>query len=203
MNEGGRQGLAEIRSKLDLIRRVEAEHHFGVTIEGPRELVPIPELPEGVTDVFGLFYRLGGDFFIFRQPGEIASPDAWAGRTINPYCPLGSPLTIGRERHGIPADAYDEIEGGNGISLDAEDGSVFFMDGDDYVFAYENADDDEELDVTELSSDIVSFFNVHVLGGGYPELIRAVLGRDAVTRRDRKGRHRDSWMRLLTESGLV
>ncbi|GAA2101974.1 hypothetical protein [Actinomadura alba] len=202
MNESRSRGLAEIRSKLDLLRQVEAKHGFGVTIDGPRELEPIPALPDGVTDVFGVFHRLAGNYFSFRQPDEMASRSAWAERRIDPYCPLGNPLVIGHERYEMPPDLRDDIEGGNGIYLDVENGDVYYCDGDDYAFAYEHPDV-ELVETTELSSDVVTFFNFHVLGAGYPELVEAVLGRHAVTRRDRKGRHRDNWMRLLVESGLA
>jgi hypothetical protein len=192
-----REAPAGIAAKLDLVRRVEAEHGFGVIIEEPRELEDVPELPEGVTDVFRLFHRLGGHYFRFRQPEEIAGPRAWADRHVDPYCPLGNPLSIGCERYGAPED----IECGNGIYLDLREGDVYFCDGDDYIFAYKNPVD--IVDTTELAPDIVTFFDLHVLGEGYPQLIEAAIGGGAVDRRDRRGRHRDNWMRLLRESGLL
>jgi hypothetical protein len=191
------EGLAEIRSKLDLLRRVEAERGFGAIIEEPVELERVPELPEGVTEVFGMFRRLGGDYFRFKQPEEIAGPRAWADRHINPYCPVGNPLSIGCERYGAPED----IECGNGIYLDLREGDVYYMDGADYTFAYKNPVD--IVETTELAPDIVTFFNFHVLGAGYPQLVEAVIGVHAVTRRNRRGRHQDRWMRLLQTSGLV
>ncbi|WP_119730165.1 hypothetical protein [Thermomonospora amylolytica] len=197
MDEERGRRLSGIASKLDLLRRVEAEHGFGVVLEEPHELEPIPGLPEGVTEVFGLFHRLGGDYFRFRQPAEIAGPRAWAGRHVNPYCPLGNPLPIGCERHGAPAD----IECGSGIYLDLREGDVYFCDGDDYVFAYKNPVD--VVETTELAPDIVTFFDTYVLGEGYPRLIASVIGAHAVNRRNRRGRHRDSWMRLLEKSGLA
>ncbi|SEG68758.1 hypothetical protein SAMN04489712_10917 [Thermomonospora echinospora] len=201
-----RETLDGIRAKLELLRRVEAEHGFGVIIEGPRELERVPELPEGVTEVFGLFSRLGGDYFRFAQPEETAGPRAWAERHVDPYCPLGNPLGIGCERFGAPED----IECGSGIYLDLKDGDVYFCDGDDYVFAYENPVD--IVETTELAPDIVTFFDFHVLGAGYPQLIESVIDRHGIPNRvprsrrahhDRRGRHRDGWMRLLLESGLV
>ncbi|MFJ2034063.1 hypothetical protein [Streptosporangium sp. NPDC087985] len=59
------------------------------------------------------------------------------------------------------------------------------------------------VETTELSPDIVTFFDFHVLGEGYLQLIASVIGRHAVNRRKRRGQHRDSWMRLLEKSGLV
>ncbi|GGO74351.1 hypothetical protein [Nonomuraea cavernae] len=190
--------LAAIRSKLDLLKRVEAEHGFGVIIEEPRELEPVPGLPAGVTEVFGLFHRLGGDYFRFQQPPELAGRQAWADRHIDPHCPLGNPLHIGCERYGAPED----IECGSGIYLDLQGGDVYFCDGDDYVFAYEHVDV-EEVETTELASDIVTFFDFHVLGEGYPQLVASVIGGHAVNRRKRRRRHRDSWMRLLEMGGLA
>ncbi|MFI0351914.1 hypothetical protein [Actinomadura sp. 9N407] len=175
-----------ISAKLDLLRRTESEHRFGVTIDAPRELEPIPELPAGVTDVFRTFHELGGDFFVFRQPEEIANPRAWAERPELPGCPLGHPLEIGYER-------YDTPEGivGAPIRLDLQDGSVYYCDPDDYVFFYKNVD--VEIETVEFAPDIVTFFDHNVLGPGYPELVEAVVGR----RRD------DNWQKLLKAAGLV
>jgi hypothetical protein len=189
--------LAAIGSKLELLKQVEAEHGFGAIIKEPRELAAIPSLPESTTDVFSLFHRLGGDYFRFQQSASIANPQAWADRPINPYCPLGNPLRIGGERYGAPAD----IECGSGIYLDLLEGDVYFCDGDDYVFAYKHTDV-EIVETTELAPDILTFFDFHVLGEGYPQLIASVLGDHAVNSRKR-GRHRDSWMRLLEKSGLA
>ncbi|WP_149263058.1 hypothetical protein [Actinomadura sp. K4S16] len=195
--ERGRR-LAGIEAKLDLLKRVEAEHGYGAIIEEPEELEPIPGLPVGVTETFGLFRRLGGDYFRFQQPSAIAGRQAWSDRYIDPNCPLGNPLSIGCERYGAPAD----IECGSGIYLDLQEGDVYFCDGDDYVFAYKHIDV-EMVETTELSPDIVTFFDFHVLGEGYPRLIASVIGPRAVGRRDRRGRHRDRWMRLLEEAGLA
>lgn len=151
--------------------------------------------------MFSLFSRLEGTYFCFEQPEEIASRSAWLDRQTIPHCPLGNPLVIGDDRHDVPADLRKEGLGGAPIRMDLEDGSVYYCDPDDYVFLYEHPD--EEIEVEELAPDIVTFFNTSVLGEGYPELVKAVIGEYAVTRRDRKGRHRDSWTRLLTESGLL
>ncbi|MFF5261186.1 hypothetical protein ACFY4C_19775 [Actinomadura viridis] len=202
MTDGDRrQALAEMREKLELLRRVEEKHGFGVIIEEPRELHPVPGVPAAVTEVFSLFSRLEGTYFCFEQPEEIVSRSAWLDRRTDRYCPLGNPLIIGDERYDLPADLRAEGMGGAPIRMDLEDGSVYYCDPDDYVFLYEHPD--EGIDVEELAPDIVTFFNASVLGDGYPELIKAVVGETAVTRRDRKGRHRDSWTRLLTESGLL
>jgi hypothetical protein len=48
-----------------------------------------------------------------------------------------------------------------------------------------------------------SVFDDYVLGERYPRLHEVVLGMVPVTRRGRRGRQRDSWMRLLVRSGLV
>ena len=202
MDEDMRAGLARIEAKLDLLRRTEAEHGFGVAIEGPNELEAVPELPAGVTEVFRLFSFLAGDYFCFRQPEEIQNPETWARRRRIPDCPLGDPLEIGYERYGIPADVLEHIDGGAPIRLDLTDGAVYYVDPDDYVFMYKHADV-ERIDSEEFAGDIVTFVDQFVLGERYPRLVEAVLGAPAVTERDRKGRPRDRWMRLLLESGLL
>ncbi|GAA0587444.1 hypothetical protein [Actinomadura livida] len=202
MNDDMRAGLAEIEAKLELLRRTETEHGFGVTIEGPLEPADVPELPAGVTEVFRLFSHLAGDYFRFRQPEEIQDPDAWAKRRWIENCPLGDPLVIGWELHGIPADLLEDINGGGPIRLDLNDGSVYYVDPDDYVFMYKHVDI-EEIDSEDFADDVVTFFNHYVLGERYPRLVEGVLGAGAVTATDRKGRHRDRWMRLLSAAGLL
>ncbi|MEU5950146.1 hypothetical protein ABZ793_32010, partial [Micromonospora sp. NPDC047465] len=44
------------------LTRVEAEHGFGVRIEGPAPLEPIADLP-GVAEFYSLFRRIEGDDF--------------------------------------------------------------------------------------------------------------------------------------------
>ncbi|MEU1466558.1 hypothetical protein ABZ467_39535 [Streptomyces sp. NPDC005727] len=197
MDEGRREGLERIRSKLELITQVEAEHGFGVIIEGARNPEPVPELPQGVTEVFGLFSRLGADYFRFFQPDEVQGPDAWAARATVPYCPLGSPLAIGCERHRAPED----IECADRIWLDLDDGDVYSFDIDDYIHLYKHPD--ETIDVLVFANDIVTFFDRFVLGPAYPQLVAAMIGPGIVTYRDRRGRYRDRWLRLLVESGLA
>ncbi|MFF5261185.1 hypothetical protein ACFY4C_19770 [Actinomadura viridis] len=202
MTDGDRrQALAEMREKLELLRRVEEKHGFGVIIEEPRELHPVPGVPAAVTEVFSLFSRLEGTYFCFEQPEEIVSRSAWLDRWNDPRCPLVNSLVIGDDRHDVPLDLRKEGRGGVPIRFDLEDGSIFYCDPDDYVFFYEHPF--EEVEVEELAPDIVTFFNASVLGDGYPELVKEFMGEDALTRRDRKGRLRDSWTRLLTESGLL
>ncbi|TDC96588.1 hypothetical protein [Actinomadura sp. 7K507] len=202
MDAGMRAGLAEIAAKLDIVRRTEAEHGFGVTIEDPKELEDVPELPEGVTAVFRLFSCLAGDYFCFRQPDVIQNPGAWKWRLTAPGCPLGNPLEIGYERYGIPAAILEDIDGGAPVRLDMNDGSVYYVDPDDYIFFYKNVEE-EEIPSEDFADDVVAFFNDHVLGEGYPRLVEGVLGSRAVTEHDRRGRHKDSWMRLLSASGLL
>ncbi|MBE1530543.1 hypothetical protein [Actinomadura algeriensis] len=194
--------METLRAKLDLVRRVEAEHGFGVEIGGPRALEPIPEVPGEVTEVFGLFSRLAGDYFDFVRPEEIAGPDAWRWRRTNENCPLGDPLEIGHERYGLPRDLRDDIPGGAPIRLDLRDGSVYYVDPDDYIAFYKNPDVDE-VESADFAPGIVKFFDSFVLGPRYPELVEAVIGPNAVDERDREGRPRDSWTRLLRASGLL
>ncbi|GAA0947535.1 hypothetical protein [Actinocorallia libanotica] len=202
MNEKPHATLPGLKAKLELALRTEAEHGFGIVFEEPRRLEDIPELPHGVIEVFRLFHRLGGDYFCFKQPDALRSRRAWTARAPNPHCPLGAPLVIGHERYGIPADLLRTIEGGAPIRLDVHDGSVYYVDPDDYVFMYKNVEV-EQIDSEDFADDIITFFDHHVLGEGYPHLVEAVLGPQAATARDRRGRHKDSWMRLLETSGLL
>ncbi|MBQ0895493.1 hypothetical protein KBX37_20715 [Micromonospora sp. U56] len=195
--------LAEIRDKLALLTRLEAEHGFGVVIEGPAPLEPLPDLP-GVAEVYRLFGRVEGDNFRFTPPEQITSPAAWRAYTVDPDDPMGSPLTIGRELRSVPPGLRGEIKGGAPIYLDTEDLEVYWMEPDAYIFQYEHPDEDVEY--TVLAPDIVTFFNERVFGPGYPDLVATVLGPGVRDRRLRKGRHAgeyaDNWRRLLITAGL-
>ncbi|PZF94781.1 hypothetical protein [Micromonospora deserti] len=194
----------EIREKLALLRRVEAEHGFGVVIGEPAPLEPIPDLP-GVAETYSLFDRVEGDNFRFAQPAAIRSPAAWAARPVDPDDPMGSPLPIGHEVHSVPPGLRGEITGGAPIYLDVEDLDVYWMEPDDYVFQYEHPDSDVEF--TVIAPGLATFFNEHVFGPGYPELVATVLGPGVRDRRIRTGRHAgeyaDSWRRLLVAAGLA
>ncbi|HEX5598535.1 MAG TPA: hypothetical protein VFX61_21330 [Micromonosporaceae bacterium] len=193
--------IGEIRAKIDLLRRLDAEHGFGVVIEEQATpLEHIPELPPGVTEVFGIFRRLAGSYFCFVQPTEIGSRTAWLNRTLNPGCPMGNPLTVGYERSSVPVSATD-VEGGDPIYLDVDDGGVYYIEPDDYIFLYENPAEDVEIE--DFAADIATFFNEYVLGEKYPRLVEAVLGTEARNHRNREGEYTDSWMRLLVSGGLA
>ncbi|MEU5937888.1 hypothetical protein ABZ807_01660 [Micromonospora sp. NPDC047548] len=196
-------GLDRIREKLDLLRRLEAERGFGVVIGEPAPLEPLTELP-GVAEVYGLFGRLEGDSFRFMPPEQIVSPAAWAGRTVDESDPMGSPLPVGHEVHSIPPRLRAEIRAGAPIYLDTEDLDVYWMEPDDYLFLYEHPDEEPEL--TVIAPDVVTFFDEHVLGPGYPALVGTVLGPGVAERRLRKGPHAgeyaDNWRRLLIAAGL-
>ncbi|MEU7997009.1 hypothetical protein AB0B83_16945 [Micromonospora sp. NPDC049060] len=196
--------LDRIREKLALLRRLEAEHGFGVVIGEPTPLEPIPDLP-GVAEVYGLFGRLAGDNFRFDTPEEIRSPAAWAARTVDEDDPMGSPLAVGHEVHSIPPRLRGEIGAGAPIRLDTEDLDVYWMEPDDYVFQYEHPDEDVEF--TVVAPDVATFFDEHVLGPGYPELVAVVLGPGVRDQRLRKGRHAgeyaDNWRRLLIAADLA
>ncbi|MEU2665232.1 hypothetical protein [Micromonospora sp. NPDC007220] len=196
--------LDRIREKLTLLRRLEAEHGFGVVIGEPSPLEPIPDLP-GVAEVYGLFGRLAGDNFRFDPPEEIRSPAAWAARPVDEDDPMGSPLAVGHEVHSIPPRLRGEIGAGAPIRLDTEDLDVYWMEPDDYVFQYEHPDEDVEF--TVLAPDVATFFDEHVLGPGYPELVAVVLGPGVRDQRLRKGRHAgeyaDNWRRLLIAADLA
>ncbi|MFK3981669.1 hypothetical protein ACI2K4_14975 [Micromonospora sp. NPDC050397] len=202
MGDGDFTGqLGEIRSKLELLRRLAAENGSGVVIEDPATLEPVPELPAGVTEVFGMFRRIEGSYFRFVQPAEVSGPAAWAAREINPEDPMGNPLVIGYEIHSVPSFAADDIVGGDPIRMDAEDGGVYYLEPDDYVMLYENPDEDVEIE--DFAGDIVTFFNEFVLGDKYPFLVETVLGSGARNDRDRNGEYTDTWMRLLVRAGLA
>ncbi|WP_433387900.1 hypothetical protein [Micromonospora sp. KLBMP9576] len=199
-----RARLGRIDEKLALLRRLEAERGFGVVIGEPVPLEPIPDLP-GVAEVYGLFDRLAGDNFRFGPPEEIRSPAAWAARRVDENDPMGSPLAVGHEVHSIPPRLRGEIGAGAPIYLDTEDLDVYWMEPDDYVFQYEHPDEDVEF--TALAPDVATFFDEHVLGPAYPELVAVVLGPGVRDQRLRKGPHAgeyaDNWRRLLIAADLA
>ncbi|KUL30028.1 hypothetical protein [Actinoplanes awajinensis] len=181
-----------ISSKLDLLREVEAEHRFGVIIEPPTGVDPFPEAPPGALEAYQLFSRLEGSHLSFRQPAELLSREAWLTRDTNPHCPLGSPVSIGTELVQGPAQIY----------LDPFDGRVYYIESDYYVLLYKGSFGDSQLEdglYVEYAPDLVTFVDEFVLGPRYPELI----GAGSMTWLDKKGRYRDSWLRLLGAAGLL
>ncbi|SCF29129.1 hypothetical protein GA0074695_5222 [Micromonospora viridifaciens] len=198
--------LAEIRDKVELLRRVEAEHGFGVVIGEAQDLEPIPGLPAGVIEVFSVFRRLQGNYFCFLQPEEIGSRTAWERRPPTPpEAPLGEALAIGYGIRGIPAELLDEMgPAGRQVSLDVAEGYVYYIDGDDLADYYHSG---EDVVVQEFAGDIAGFFNDWVLGADYPELVETILGADAASHRIPKGKdageYSDTWRRLLVTAGLA
>jgi hypothetical protein len=201
----GEGPLDEIRAKIALLRRVEAEHGFGVVIEEQTEtLEPVPDLPAGVVEVFSIFRRLGGSCFRFVQPPEISSATAFADRDLDGfYDLLGHPLVIGYAVGAMHPEMVAEADTGPPIYLDIQDGSVYHIDTDEYIYYVKGAWEDE---IEGMAPDIVTFFNDCVLGAGYRSLAQAVPGVGAADHRVRKGRHKgqytDSWRRLLVAAGL-
>lgn len=195
--------LERIAGKLALLTRVEAEHGFGVRIEGPAPLEPIADLP-GVAEVFSLFRCIEGDDFRFRAPRQILTPQTWAEAEVDPDDPMGSPLAVGYEMSSVPPDLRAEVRGGDPIYLDREDLDVYYMEPTAYVFQYEHPDEDVEF--TVIAPDVATFFDEYVLGPRYPELVATVFSPAAVDLRLRKGRHAgeyaDNWRRLLIAAGL-
>jgi hypothetical protein len=115
---------------------------------------------------------------------------------------MGNPIMIGWERYGVPRGPIEDFDaGGVPLYLDVDDGVIYALDGDDYVFLYKHPD--EEMEIPDIAPDILTFVDFHVLGAGYPQLIAAAIGPGVVDDHDRRGRHRDTWMRLLKESGLL
>lgn len=194
--------LARIAEKLELLTRVEAEHGFGVRIEGPAPLEPVADLP-GVAEVYSLFQCLEGDDFRFHAPKQILSPQAWAQYAVDPNDPMGSPLSVGYEMASVGRLRAD-IRGGDPIYLDTEDLDVYYMESTAYVHQYEHPDEDVEF--TVIAPDLATFFDEYVLGPRYPELTTAVFGPAAGDLRLRKGRHAgeyaDNWHRMLIAAGL-
>lgn len=196
--------LAAIKAKLELLKRLEAEHGFGIHVEEPATLEHIPELPYGVVEVFSLFRRLEGACLRIEQPIEINSRTAWLTRRRDPHDPLGNPLRIGCVRRRTRLSNPD-IEDGSPILLDAETGRAFAIDPDDYVFHYKHPY--EHVEIEYLGADAVAFCDDYLLGEKYPWLVKSVVGADVRTDRIRKGRYKDeladTWMRLLVSAGLV
>lgn len=189
--------LASIGRKLESLRSVEAEHGFGTLVTEPKNrLRPIDGLPAGATAVYNLFGMLEGGEFRFEAPPEIAGPEAWADRGLDEHCPLGDPLFLGFEIHGAP----DGITGAP-IRMDLTDGSVYFIDPDDYIFLYKHPG--EEIMIEDIAPDVATFFDDFVLGPNYPDLVTEVLGSGVRDATDRKGRPADSWRRLLEAAGLL
>lgn len=198
--------LDGIRSRLDLLRQVEAEHGFGVVLDAPEAPASvIPELPgavgEGLAGVFSLIERLEGTYFRFQRPNEAAGPDAWAGRRQLPECPMGNPLTIGVELLST-AKSPEMWEYGERLVMDVDDGVVYFLNSDDYVWLCRTPDDDT-VEFPDLAPDLVTFFHEIMLGPGYPLLVDTVLGPKARTARNRRRAYKDTWLRLLIAAGLL
>ncbi|HSA49454.1 MAG TPA: hypothetical protein VLH10_04990 [Yinghuangia sp.] len=197
----GRDALGEIRDKLELLRRVEKECRFGVVIESPAHPAePIPGLPDGVADLYSLVGRLEGTYFRFVRPEAVSGPAAWAARETVEDCPMGDPLTVGQELLST-ARSPEMSEYGECVVMDTEDGVVYYLESDNYMWLCRTPDADIEF--PELASDILTFFNDLVLGPGYPRLVDTVLGPRDRLRTNRKGRYADTWMRLLIGAGLL
>lgn len=195
-----------IRDRLELLRRVEAEHRFGVLLDAPDEPAStIPDLPSGVAEavagVYGLIGTLEGTYFRFVRPPEVAGPEAWARRPALPTCPVGNPLTLGVELLST-AKSPQHWEYGERVRMDLDDGEVYFLDSDDYVWLCRTPDDDS-VEFPDLAPDLATFFHDVVMGPGYPLLVDTVIGAKRRTAVDRKGAYRDTWMRLLIAAGLL
>ncbi len=196
--------LDRIRTKLELLRQVEAEHGFGVHLGGPKLISPLPEMP-ALTEVYALFGHLHGDNFRFDPPEILLDGVPWADRHDDPSCPMGSPLILGSELATIPKRLRAEIPRSGPIRLDTEDRDVYWMDPDDYLFLYEHPDEEAEFAV--LAPDVVTFFDEVVLGPGYPAMVATVCGPGVAEERLRRGRNRcayaNNWRRLLNTTGLA
>ncbi|UGQ14710.1 hypothetical protein LO772_14675 [Yinghuangia sp. ASG 101] len=201
MDAVSRSVVGEIREKLALLRRVADEPGAGVVVEAPTGPVEaIPGLPEEVADVFGVVGRLEGTYFRFVRPDEVLGPAAWAARERVDDCPMGDPLTVGRELVST-ARVPEMSVYGERVVMDTDDGVVYFLASDDYMWLCRTPDADVEF--PELAPGIAAFFNDMVLGPGYVRLVDTVLGPGARVRRDRKGRYADTWLRLLIRAGLL
>lgn len=182
--------LASLRAKM---ARVSGLTVRGARASGPAAAVAdVPGLPEGVSEVYRIIGHLEGTYFRFPTPPEIVSREAWESRPLNDEDPMGNPVEIGYEILGAPPG----IDGGP-IRMDTDDGGVYWLEPDDYVFLYENPD--EDVAIEDLAPSLAEFLDAFVLGPRYPDLIRAVLGEDAAARAPRA----DAWTKLLTEAGLL
>ncbi|MGK5521828.1 hypothetical protein ACSNN9_21080 [Micromonospora sp. URMC 107] len=197
--------LDRIRTRFARLKELEAEHGFGVVLVDGVPLEPFPGVPEGAFEVFRIIGRIEGSHFRFGQPAEIGSPAALQARSDNPHDPLGPAVSIGCELHSVPPRLRDEIDGGESVSLDLEEGDVYHIDPDDYVFLYEHPD--EEVDIHVFAPDVVTFFDEYVLGDKYPQVVDTILGPGVRKQRVRKGRfqgqYADTWLRLLVTAGIV
>ncbi|KUL28541.1 hypothetical protein [Actinoplanes awajinensis] len=183
----------ELREKVGLFRRLAAEHDLDVRIEDPVELPEIPGCPPGLRAAFSDFSLAEGTFFRFRVPPAILDARAWAERPILDYLPV-DPVTIGHELWRARAMGGDRILEGEGISVDPEQGDVYYADTDTWLRFSEGYDGDFEAE--DLAPDVPTFFTEYVFGPRYPELVTLVLGAGAPE-------HRDSWLRLLRTAGVL
>jgi hypothetical protein len=190
--------LEVLRERLEMFRRLEAEHRFGVVIGDPVPLPRNPDLPAGLYDAFSLVGRVETGNFRFEPPPEVHTFDAWRDRRLGENCPPGSPPAIG---HEIARFGDGDVVTGGEISLDVTDGSVYFIDGDSYAYYLTDGLGEEEIDVEELAPDLPTFFARYVFGPEYPDLVDLVCVYPA--HRTRKRRYVDPWMRLLVAAGLV
>lgn len=201
--------LASIGEKIEALRTLEAERGFGNVIAPGTPLAPIPELPVGTTEVFSLFSRLQGAYFLFKPPRSIRSPQAWQSRLTDDF-PLGEPLQVGAETFSRPEHLPGQTEekedvvgyGGAPIRMSVPDGHVYYIDPDDYVFLFHEPDA-TDVEIETFAFDLATFFDQYVLGENYPRLVATVIGQGAADRRHRKtGDYVDPWRRLLIAAGL-
>ncbi|GIM97148.1 hypothetical protein [Paractinoplanes toevensis] len=198
--------IETLREKIDTLRAVEAERRFGNIIDPGTALEPIGGLPDGTTELFSLFTRLAGSYFYFKTPPQIRTPDAWQEHEPD-ESPLGDSLEIGYEILSVggilPDDGpHDDERVGAPIRMSTDDGHVYYLDPEDYIFLYKNPDAGG-VDVETFAPDPITFFDQFVLGEQYTRLVEVVLSADAVNRRHRKtGEYSDSWRRLLIAAGL-
>lgn len=182
--------LASLRAKMDRLTALDVP---GTTVERPTAPVAdVPGLPAGVGEVYRIIGRLEGSYFRFPTPPSVVSESAWESRPVDDEDPMGNPVEIGFEILGAPP----EIDGAP-IRMDASDGGVYWLDPDDYMFLWENPD--EDVAIEDFAPSLAEFFDAFVLGPRYPELVRTVLGDDALKRAAAS----DAWTKLLTEAGLL
>lgn len=197
--------LERIRTKFEQLKAAEAEYNFGVVLVDGAALEPFPGIPRAAFEVFGIIGRIEGSHFRFAQPPELSSVAAFQALPDNPNDPLGPALSIGQELHSVPKHLRGEIDGGKGISYDLEDGDVYHIDPDDYLFLYEHPDEDVNLHI--FAPDIITFFDEFVLGDKYPQVVDTILGPGVRQQRVREGRfqgqYADTWLRLLVAAGLA
>lgn len=199
--------IAALAEKIEMLRAIEAERRFGNVITPGVRREPIPELPAGTIEVFGLYERLEGSHMLFKPHRYTRSPEAWRARGTDEF-PLGENLRVGAELYTMPEYLPGETDdaagyGGASVSMWVDGGQIFYIDSENYIGAYDDPDP-SDLPVVTFAPDLATFLDRYVLGPEYPRLVDTVIGPGTSQERHPKtGEPFDTWQRLLIAAGLV